>query len=227
MLMEANFEAEIKEFDEVLKSTDLLVDESVQIYELESEKGNVIDELYNSLKIITEFLGFSVELPPKVFNEEDNTKITLTPSLDIVIKKSNGKVIQKRLDEFSTKKIAQILKNAISPIIELCKNEKIIQNKNITFLKAVTRKIEKIQKINSDSIPSENSETPMNQNSPNNSNQNVGNQTPSTSTRMNNTNQTPSTSTRMNNTNQTPSTSTRMNNTNQTPSTSTRINEAP
>jgi len=142
-------EAEIKEFDEVLKSTDLLVDESVQIYELESEKGNVIDELYNSLKIITEFLGFSVDLPPKIFNEADDTKITLTPSLDIVIKKSNGKVEQKRLDEFSTKKIAEILKNSIMPIIELSKNEKIIQNKNITFLKSITTKLGKIEKINS------------------------------------------------------------------------------
>ena len=143
-------EAEIKEFDEVLKSTDLLVDESVQIYELESEKGNVIDELYNSLKVITEFLGFSVELSPKIFNEADDTKITLTPTLDIVIKKSNGKVEQKRLEEFSTKKIAEILKNSIIPIIELCKNEKIIQNKNITFLKSITTKLGKIQKINSE-----------------------------------------------------------------------------
>jgi hypothetical protein len=37
--METSPEADIKEFDEVLKTTDLLVDESVQIYELESEKG--------------------------------------------------------------------------------------------------------------------------------------------------------------------------------------------
>ncbi len=174
--MATNFEAEIKEFDEVLKSTDLLVDESVQIYELESEKGNVIDELYNSLKIITEFLGFSVELPSKTFNEEEDTKITLTPSLDIVIKKANGKVEQKRLDEFSTKKIAEILKNSIVPIIELCKNEKIVQNKNITFLKAVTKKIEKIQKINSESDKLETPNNSINQDSSNNTDQNVQNQ---------------------------------------------------
>ena len=183
--METSFEAEIKEFDEVLKSTDMLVDESVQIYELESEKGNVIDELYNSLKIITEFLGFSVELPPKVFNEEESTKITLTPSLDIVIKKSNGKVIQKRLDEFSTKKIAEILKNAILPIIELCKNEKIIQNKNITFLKAVTKKIEKIQQINSNTDNSESTQNSINQNPTNNVNQNMGNPPTSNNPRIN------------------------------------------
>lgn len=155
MFMSTDLDTEIKEFDEVLKSTDLLVDESVQIYELESEKGNVIDELYNTLKVITEFLGFSVDLPPKIFNEDENSKITLTPSLDIVIKKSSGKVETKRLDEFSTKKIAEILKNSIMPIIELCKNEKIVQNKNITFIKAVTSKLDKIQKINSPK-PSEN-----------------------------------------------------------------------
>jgi len=149
MFMSTDLDAEIKEFDEVLRSTDLLVDESVQIYELESEKGNVIDELYNTLKVITEFLGFSVDLPSKIFNEDETSKITLTPSLDIVIKKPNGKVEIKRLDEFSTKKIAEILKNSIMPIIELCKNEKLVQNKNITFIKAVTSKLEKIQKINS------------------------------------------------------------------------------
>ncbi len=171
--MENSPEADIKEFDEVLKTTDLLVDESVQIYELESEKGNVIDELYNSLKVITEFLGFSVDLPVNVFNEQDDTKITLTPSLDIVIKRVNGKIEQKRLDEFSTKKIALILKNSIMPIIELCKKEKIIQNLNITFLKAVTKKLEKIEKINSENNKAEPSLKASNQESSNNLNQNM------------------------------------------------------
>ena len=179
--MATSLEGDIKEFDEVLKSTDMLVDESVQIYELESEKGNVIDDLYNSLKIVTEFLGFSVELSSKIFNEEENTTITLTPSLDIVIKKANGKVQQKRLDEFSTKKIAEILKNSIMPIIELCKNEKVIQNKNITFLKAVSTKLEKIQKINSESKNSESKDDSTVQGSSNNLNQNMPNQ-PATET---------------------------------------------
>ena len=135
--------------------------------------------MYNSLKIITEFLGFSVELPAKILNEEDDTKITLTPSLDIVIKKSTGKIEQKRLDELSTKKIAEILKNSIMPMIELCKNEKIIQNKNITFLKSVTGKLEKIQKINSGNS-TETMDNSTNQDLSNNLNQNTDNQTTET-----------------------------------------------
>jgi hypothetical protein len=175
--MASDFESDFKEFDEVLRGTDLLVDESVQIYELESEQGSVIDELYNSLKEITEFLGFSVELPASIFNESSDSKITLTPSLDIVIKKGNGKVEQKRLDEFTTKKIAEILKNSIIPIIELCKTEKIIQNKNITFLKSVTAKLGSIQKINSESSGSKTIDGSPNQEPSYNSNQDMKNQT--------------------------------------------------
>ena len=59
------------------------------------------------------------------------------------------------------------------PIIELCKKEKIIQNQNITFLKAVTKKLEKIEKINSENNNTESSLKSSNQESSNNSNQNM------------------------------------------------------
>ena len=74
--------------------------------------------------------------------------------------------------------LEEILKNSIMPIIELCKNEKVIQNKNITFLKAVSTKLEKIQKINSESKQSEPTEDSTNQESSNNSNQSMTNQPP-------------------------------------------------
>ena len=145
--MAATLDVDIREFDNALKTTDLLVDESVQIYELENEKANVIDELYNSLKTITEFLGFSVELPVDILKYDSDTKVTLTPSLDITIKHGSGKVEQKRLDELTTHQISQILQHAMTPLIELVKKEKIIQNKNITFIRAVTKKLSKIQNI--------------------------------------------------------------------------------
>ena len=172
--MSENPETEFKEFDEVLKSTDLLIDESVQIYELENERNNVVDELYNSLKIITEFLGFSVDLPPSIFNEDEKTRITFTPSLDIIIRKKNGKIQQKRLDEYSIKKIAAILKHSILPMIELSRKEKLIQNHNITFLKSITNKLGHVQKINEEKT-TDNSTSSINQED-RNINQNMGNQ---------------------------------------------------
>jgi hypothetical protein len=39
-----------------VKAMEDLVDEALQVFELESEKTNVIDDLYNSLKTITAHL---------------------------------------------------------------------------------------------------------------------------------------------------------------------------
>ena len=148
--MQSSMDVDIKEFDETLKTADLLVDESVQIYELENEKINVIDELYNSLKSVTEFLGFSVNVPSDIFKFSNDTKVTLTPSLDIIIIHPNGKEEQKRFDQLSIEQITQVLKYAVNPIIELTKKEKEIQNKNITFMRAVSEKFAKINNINTD-----------------------------------------------------------------------------
>ena len=145
--MQTSMDVDIKEFDDALKTTDLLVDESVQIYELESERVNVVDELYNSLKSVTEFLGFSVTLPSNIFNFPNDSKVTLTPSLDIITIHSNGKEEEKRFDQLPVSQIIEVLKHSIKKIIEHTKKEKEIQNKNITFMKSFSEKIAKIQKI--------------------------------------------------------------------------------
>lgn len=148
--MATSLDVDIREFDDALKTTDLLVDESVQVYELENEKTNVVDELYNTLKTITEFLGFSVNLPTNILKYDSDTKITLTPSLDVIIKHPNGKEEETRFDELTIPQISQILQHAITPLIDLINKEKIIQNKNITFIRTVTKKLSKIQNINYD-----------------------------------------------------------------------------
>ena len=62
MVAEAN--ASDDSLASAVKAMEELVDEAVQVYELEKEKSNVTDDLYNSLKIITSYLGFSIDLDP-------------------------------------------------------------------------------------------------------------------------------------------------------------------
>jgi len=47
-----------------LKSLENLISESLQLYELYNQKENTTDELVNSLRIITEYLSFSVNILP-------------------------------------------------------------------------------------------------------------------------------------------------------------------
>jgi hypothetical protein len=127
-----------------VKAMEDLVEEAVQVYELDKEKTNVIDELYNSLKIISTFLGFSVDLPPSLLNLTENTRVILSPTLDIIIIKPNFKSEQKRFDQLSLDETSNVLRFAIPVVISMAQTDRTIKNKKIAFLREGTRKLKKL-----------------------------------------------------------------------------------
>lgn len=131
-----------------LKYMDSLVDEALQLYELDTEKTNIVEELYNSLKVITNFLGVAVDLHPSILNLPTETKITLTGSLDVLITKPNGKSEQKRLDMFPLDEIIKILQYAIPTIISIIRAERTQMNEKITFLRASTKQLRELHDLN-------------------------------------------------------------------------------
>lgn len=132
---------------EPLKYMTTLVDEAMQLYELDTEKTNIVDELYNSLKIITGFLGVSVDLHPTILNLPPETKIMLTGALDVLIIKPNGKSEQKRLDMFSVDEIINILQYAVPTMINLIREERIQMNEKIIFLRSATKQLRHLHDI--------------------------------------------------------------------------------
>lgn len=135
-------------FSSTLKYLDSLVDEALQVYELDNEKTNIVDELYHSLKVITGFLGFSVDLSPDILNLPPDARITLTSALDVIIIQSNGKSEQKRLEEFSFEEILRILEYSIPSMISLIKTERTTMNEKITFLRTATKKLQHMHNLN-------------------------------------------------------------------------------
>lgn len=133
---------------EPLKYMETLVDEALQLYELDTEKTNIVDELYNSLKVITNFLGVSVDLHPTILNLPAETRIILSGSLDVLITKPNGKSEQKRLDMFSLDEIISILQYAIPTIINIIRTERTQMNEKITFLRTTTKQLRELHDVN-------------------------------------------------------------------------------
>lgn len=127
-----------------VKAMEDLVDEAVQVYELDKEKTNVIDDLYNSLKTITSYLKFSVDLHPQLLGLSENTRAILTPSLDILIIKSNFKSEQKRFDQLTLDETSNILRFAIPTIINMARSDRILKNKKIAFLRDGTKKLKRL-----------------------------------------------------------------------------------
>ncbi|MGI0027288.1 MAG: hypothetical protein ACREAD_05550 [Nitrosopumilaceae archaeon] len=127
-----------------VKAMEDLVDEAVQVFELDKEKTNVIDDLYNSLKIITSYLGFSVDLHPGLLGLSEHTRAVLTPSLDILIIKPNFKSEQKRFDQLTLDETSNVLRYAIPTMINMARSDRTIKNKKISYLREGTKKLKRL-----------------------------------------------------------------------------------
>ena len=139
-----------------LEQLSTLIQESLQIYELEHQKTSIIDELYNSLKIITEFLSFSVNVHPTIFNLPVETHIMLLPDLNLSIRSKNGKTELKPLSSYSPDAISKILEYVIPQIVELIKTEKSYLTEKITFLRSASKQLSQVNHLREGLLESEN-----------------------------------------------------------------------
>ena len=133
-----------EELASAAKALDDLVEEAIQIYELDKEKTNITDELYNSLRTITSYLGFSIDVDPALLNLPQYTRIILMPSLDLLIIKSNFKSEQKRLDQLSLDEISNILKSVIPNLINMARSDRILKNQKIAFVREATKRLKRL-----------------------------------------------------------------------------------
>jgi hypothetical protein len=101
-----------------LTQLNTLMEESLQIYELEDQKTNVIDDLHNALQVITQFLGFSTNVHPEIFNLPANSTITMLPNLKLIIKLANGKTETKKFTDYPPEVITQIVEYVTPQLLE-------------------------------------------------------------------------------------------------------------
>jgi hypothetical protein len=121
-----------------LTQLNTLMEESLQIYELEDQKTNVIDDLHNALQVITQFLGFSTNVHPEIFNLPANSTITILPNLKLVIKLSNGKTETKKFTDYPPEIITSIVEYITPQLLELIQTQKSYLTEKITFLRTAT-----------------------------------------------------------------------------------------
>jgi len=138
-----------------LAQLNTLMEESLQIYELEDQKTNVIDDLHNALQVITQFLGFSTNIHPEIFNLPPDATITLLPNLKLIIKLSNGKTETKQFTDYAPETITKIVEYVTPQLLELIKTQKSYLTENITFLRTATKQLSTLSQLQ-DNLPSMN-----------------------------------------------------------------------
>ena len=132
---------------QTLKKLESLISESLQLYELDNQKANTTDELVNSLRVITEYLGFSVNVLPAIFDLPADSNVIILPNLDIVIRKSNGKTEKRRLDQLEPEKITPLLEYIVPLFLTMIQKEKTSMTEKIAFLREATTKLKQMQNI--------------------------------------------------------------------------------
>lgn len=130
-----------------LAQLNTLIEESMQIYELEDQKTIIIDDLHNALKIITEFLSFSVTIHPGIFNLPSDSTIMLLPNLDLIVKLSNGKTEIKKFTDYSPETITQIIEYVTPQLIGLIQTQKTYLTEKITFLRTATKQLNSVSQL--------------------------------------------------------------------------------
>jgi len=141
---------------QTLKKIEDLISESLQLYELDNQKANTTDELVNSLRVITEYLGFSVNIVPKIFNLPEDSTIIILPSLDIIVRKSNGKTEKQRLDQLEPERIASLLEYIVPLFLNMIQKQKTSIVEKITFLREATTKLKQMQNLKTGGSPAPN-----------------------------------------------------------------------
>ncbi len=130
-----------------LAQLNTLIDESMQIYELEDQKTNIIENLSNALKIITEFLSFSTNVHPGIFNLPSDSNIILLPNLDLIIRLSNGKTEIKKFTDYTPEIITQIIEYVTPQLIGLIQTQKTYLTEKITFLRTATKQLSTLSQL--------------------------------------------------------------------------------
>ncbi len=136
-----------------LAQLNTLMEESLQIYELEDQKTNVIDDLHNALQVISQFLGFSTNIHPEIFNLPPDSTITLLPNLKIVIKLTNGKTETKQFTDYAPETITKIVEHVTPQLLELIQEQKSYLTEKITFLRTATKQLSTLSQLK-ENLPS-------------------------------------------------------------------------
>ena len=136
-----------------LTQLNTLMEESLQIYELEDQKTNVIDDLHNALQVITQFLGFSTNVDHEIFNLPPDSTITLLPNLSLIIKLSNGKTETKQFTDYAPEVITKIVEFVIPQLLELIQTQKTYLTEKITFLRTATKQLSTLSQLK-ENLPS-------------------------------------------------------------------------
>jgi hypothetical protein len=134
----------------ILADIDSVIDQTLQIYELNSKEGEIIESIGSSISILLTTLKLSLSLSQNIFHNDFPAvkSAVLNSNAEIILMQSNGNIVTKKFSELDSTQVVNIIKEAIPKLSQSAEARKADVTEKIVLLKKVAKQFQRVKTIN-------------------------------------------------------------------------------
>lgn len=131
----------------LLADIDSVIDQTLQIYELTSKEGEIIDSIGSSVSILLTTLKLSLSLPQNIFQNDFPAikSAVLNGNAEIIIMQANGNIVTKKFSELDSTQVLNVIKEAIPKLSQSADAKKADVTEKIATLKKVAKQFQRVK----------------------------------------------------------------------------------
>ena len=131
----------------LLADIDSIVDQTLQIYELTSKEGDIIESIGSSMSILLTTLKISMSLPSTIFQNDFPAikSAVLNANAEIIIMQANGNIVTKKFSELQTAQVMEIVKEVVPKLSASADAMKASATEEIALLKKVAKQFQRVK----------------------------------------------------------------------------------
>jgi hypothetical protein len=131
----------------LLSDLDSMIDQTLQIYELTSKEGEIIESIGSSVSILLSTLKVSLSLSQAIFQNDFPAmkSAVLNNNAEIIIMQANGNIVTKKFGELDSSQVMDIMKEIIPKLSQSASAKKVETTEKITVLKKVAKQMQRVK----------------------------------------------------------------------------------
>jgi hypothetical protein len=133
----------------LLADIDSVIDQTLQIYELTSKEGEIIESIGSSISILLSTLKVSLSLSQNIFQNDFPAikSAILNTNAEIIIMQANGNIVTKKFGELDSTQVVNVIKEIIPKLNQSAEAKKVDVTEKITTLKKVSKQFQRVKSM--------------------------------------------------------------------------------
>jgi len=134
----------------ILADIDSVIDQTLQIFELNSKEGEIIESIGSSISILLTTLKLSLSLSQNIFQNDFPAvkSAVLNGNAEIILMLANGNIITKKFGELDSTQVVNVIKEAIPKLSQSAEARKVDLTEKIVLLKKVAKQFQRVKAMN-------------------------------------------------------------------------------